>query len=36
VVLVLFEHPAELARKVPMSSKERRRKRREFFDRLPK
>jgi hypothetical protein len=31
-----FEHPAELATKLPMSSKKRRRKRKEFFDRLPK
>jgi hypothetical protein len=33
---VFFEHPAEIAKKLPISSKELHRKKKEFFDNLPK
>src|SRR5437763_3434501 len=33
---VFFEHPAEIAERVPISSQELRRKRKRFFDSLPK
>jgi hypothetical protein len=33
---VFFEHPAEIAKKLPISSIELRRKKKKFFDTLPK
>jgi preprotein translocase subunit SecY len=33
---VFFEHPAEIAKKLPIGSSELRRKKKEFFDNLPK
>jgi preprotein translocase subunit SecY len=33
---LFFEHPAEIAKKLPISSSELRRKQKEFFDNLPK
>jgi len=35
-IWVFVERPAELAKKLPISSKELRRKRQEFYDNLPK
>jgi hypothetical protein len=35
-IWVFFEHPTEIAKKLPISSKELRRKKKEFFDNLPK
>ncbi|MCU1305237.1 MAG: hypothetical protein JWQ87_5521 [Candidatus Sulfotelmatobacter sp.] len=36
VMWFFFEHPAEIAKKLPISSSELRRKQKEFFDNLPK
>jgi len=36
VTWFFFEHPAEIAKKLPISSSELRRKQKEFFDNLPK
>lgn len=33
---IFFEHPAEIAKKLPISGKELRRKKKQFFDNLPK
>jgi hypothetical protein len=33
---VFFEHPAKIAKKLPISGKELRRKKKQFFDNLPK
>ena len=33
---IFFEHPAEIAKKLPTSGKELRRKKKQFFDDLPK
>ena len=35
-IWVFVDHPAELAKKLPISGKELRRKRQEFYDSLPK
>jgi hypothetical protein len=36
VMWFFFEHPGEIAKKLPVSSSELRRKQKEFFDNLPK
>jgi hypothetical protein len=33
---IFFEHPDEIAKKLPISGKELRRKKKQFFDNLPK